>query len=159
MQETISDYYSIMNHPLCRIEKSNSRSFGRKAIPMLHCRWRAAAYLRASPADDFLEGSIDLNRLLIRDPSATFFARVDGSSMQGDGIFDGNLLVVEKKIRPDDGDIVVCYLNGEFTLKRLEHRDGKIFLMPSNPKFHPIEVSADDELIVWGSVRASINEF
>lgn len=112
-----------------------------------------------SPADDFLEGSIDLNRLLIRDPSATFFARVDGSSMQGDGIFDGNLLVVEKKIRPDDGDIVVCYLNGEFTLKRLEHRDGKIFLLPSNPKFHPIEVSADDELIVWGSVRASINEF
>lgn len=112
-----------------------------------------------SPADDFIEGSIDLNKLLIRDPSATFFARVAGDSMRDDGIYDGNLLVVEKKLQPDDGDIVVSYLNGEFTLKRLEHKDGKYFLIPSNPKYHPIEVSPDDELIVWGSVRASINLF
>lgn len=112
-----------------------------------------------SPADDFIEGSIDLNKLLIRDPSATFFARVAGDSMRDDGIYDGNLLVVEKKLQPEDGDIVVSYLNGEFTLKRLEHKDGKYFLIPSNPKYHPIEVSPDDELIVWGSVRASINLF
>lgn len=112
-----------------------------------------------SPADDFIEGSIDLNKLLIRDPSATFFARVAGDSMRDDGIYDGNLLVVEKKLQPDDGDIVVSYLNGEFTLKRLEHKDGKYFLIPSNPKYPPIEVSPDDELIVWGSVRASINLF
>lgn len=112
-----------------------------------------------SPADDFIEGSIDLNKLLIRDPAATFFARVAGDSMRDDGIYDGNLLVVEKKMKPCEGDIVVCYLNGDFTLKHLEHHNDKIFLIPANPKYQPIEVSPDDDLIVWGTVIASINLF
>lgn len=112
-----------------------------------------------SPAENFIEGSIDLNKRLIKDPDATFFAWVDGDSMKGDGINDGDLLVIHKTPNPADGDICVCFINGEFTLKRIEHIDGQVFLMPSNKRFKPIELQPGDELTVWGKVLASINLF
>lgn len=112
-----------------------------------------------SPAENFIEGSIDLNERLIKDPDATFFAWVEGESMKGDGINDGDLLVIHKTPVPADGDICVCFLNGNFTLKRIEHRDGKVFLMPSNKRYKPIELLPGDELTVWGKVLASINLF
>ena len=112
-----------------------------------------------SPAEDFVEGSLDLNRLLIKDSAATFFVRVEGDSMQDAGIYDGNLLVVDKSLHPQDGDIVVCFLDGEFTLKRIRIQEGKITLLPANKRYKPIEVNPDDEFTVWGVVRSSINMF
>lgn len=112
-----------------------------------------------SPAEDFVEGSLDLNRLLIKDSAATFFVRVEGDSMQDAGIYDGNLLVVDKSLHPQDGDIVVCFLDGEFTLKRIRIQEGKITLLLANKRYKPIEVNPDDEFTVWGVVRSSINMF
>lgn len=112
-----------------------------------------------SPAENFIEESIDLNKRLIKDPEATFYAWVEGDSMKGDGINDGDLLVIHKTPNPADGDICVCFVNGEFTLKRIEHKDGKVFLMPSNQRYEPIELLPGDELTVWGKVLASINLF
>lgn len=112
-----------------------------------------------SPAENFIERRIDLNRDLIKDPDSTFFAWVEGDSMKGDGINDGDLLVIRKTPVPDDNDICVCFLDGEFTLKRVEKKNGRLWLMPSNKKFKPIEVFPENELIVWGKVLASINLF
>lgn len=110
-----------------------------------------------SPAEDFIEGSIDLNKLLIKNPAATFFAWVSGDSMARDCILDGDLLVVDRSPRPVDGNIAMCYLDGEFTLKRIKLEHGRIWMMPSNKKYKPIEVSEDDDFTVWGVVRASIS--
>ena len=112
-----------------------------------------------SPAENFIERRIDLNRDLVKDPESTFFAWVDGQSMKDDGINDGDLLVIRKTPVPADGDICVCFLNGEFTLKRVKKEQDKIWLLPSNKKYKPIEVCPDDELTVWGKVLASINLF
>ena len=112
-----------------------------------------------SPAENFIERRIDLNRDLVKDPESTFFAWVDGQSMKDDGINDGDLLVIRKTPVPDNGDICVCFLNGEFTLKRVKKEQDKLWLLPSNEKYRPIEVHPDDELTVWGKVLASINLF
>lgn len=112
-----------------------------------------------SPAENFIERRIDLNRDLVKDPESTFFAWVDGQSMKDDGINDGDLLVIRKTPVPADGDICVCFFNGEFILKRVKKEQDKIWLLPSNKKYKPIEVRPDDELTVWGKVLASINLF
>lgn len=109
-----------------------------------------------SPADDFIEQSIDLNRLLIRNPPATFLVRVDGDSMRDDCILDGSLVVVDKSLRPVDGDVAVCWLDGEFTLKRIRIEQDRIVLMPANERFEPIVVGEDDPFTVWGVVRSTV---
>lgn len=105
-----------------------------------------------SPADDFKEDRISLDRELIHDPDATFFARVNGDSMQGAGMDDGDLLVIDRSIEAYDGSIAVCFVDGEFTVKRIKKEDDKIFLMPENPKYKPIEISGDITLNIWGVV-------
>ncbi|MEM7485725.1 MAG: translesion error-prone DNA polymerase V autoproteolytic subunit [Bacteroidota bacterium] len=105
-----------------------------------------------SPADDFKEDRISLDRELIHDPDATFFARVNGDSMQGAGMDDGDLLVIDRSIEAYDGSIAVCFVDGEFTVKRIKKEDDKIFLMPENPKYRPIEISGDITLNIWGVV-------
>lgn len=109
-----------------------------------------------SPADDFIEQSIDLNRLLIRNPPATFLVRVDGDSMRDDCILDGSLVVVDKSLHPVDGDVAVCWLDGEFTLKRIRIERHRIVLMPANERFEPIVVGEDDPFTVWGVVRSTV---
>lgn len=111
-----------------------------------------------SPADDFLEPPLDLNRTLIRHPAATFFARVDGDSMKDDCINDGDLLVVDKSLQPHDGCVAVCFLDGEFTLKRVRMQDGKIVLMPANKRYKPIEISGEDNFSIWGIVTYTIRK-
>lgn len=106
-----------------------------------------------SPADDFLEGSLDLNRLVIRHPEATFFARVEGDSMKDEGIVEGDILVVDKSIEPYDGCLAVAVIDGEFTLKRVRMEPDKILLVPANPKYKVIEIFPDNEFSVWGVVR------
>lgn len=106
-----------------------------------------------SPADDFLEGQLDLNSLVIRHPEATFFARVEGDSMKDEGIVEGDILVVDKSIEPYNGCLAVAFVDGEFTLKRVKMEPDKILLIPANPKYKIIEISPDSEFAVWGVVN------
>lgn len=111
-----------------------------------------------SPADDHLEGTLDLNRALIRHKSATFFVRVDGDSMKDDCIHDEDLLIVDRAIEPYSGCVAVCFVDGEFTLKRLSVEKGIIKLIPANEKYKTIEISKDDDFTIWGVVTYSIKK-
>ena len=112
-----------------------------------------------SPADDHLEGSLDLNEKLVSHPSATFFVRAKGESMRDAGINNGALLVIDRSITPRDGHIVVAMIDGQFTLKRLRKRDGRVFLEAHNPAFSSIEINGEQELVIWGVVKSATNEF
>lgn len=110
-----------------------------------------------SPAQDYISETIDLNRDLIRHPASTFYGRVVGDSMIEEGIDEGDILVIDKSIEPEDGDLAVCSLDGEFTLKRINiTRDKRVYLMPSNRNYRPIEVTPDNEFVVWGIVMYTI---
>ena len=109
-----------------------------------------------SPAQDYVEGGIDLNRELVKNPAATFFGRVSGDSMTGAGIEDGDLIVIDKSLEASEGDIAVCFLDGEFTLKRIHIEKNVIWLVPENPKYRKIRVTADQHFMVWGVVTYSI---
>ncbi|MDD3033252.1 MAG: translesion error-prone DNA polymerase V autoproteolytic subunit [Bacteroidales bacterium] len=111
-----------------------------------------------SPAENIMENKLDLNKLLIKNPSSTFFAKVSGESMIDDGVEDGDILVIDKSVNTYDGAIAVCYLDGEFTLKRVRFMDGFILLVPSNSKFKSIKVDKDNEFLVWGVVRYIIKK-
>ena len=115
-----------------------------------------------SPAQDYLHDSLDFNRDLIRNPEATFYGRVEGDSMIEAGICDGDIAVIDRSIEPCDGDIVVGYVNNEFTIKYLDlkHRkDGYIELRPANKEFKPIRIHADDDFEVWGVVVWTIKNW
>lgn len=111
-----------------------------------------------SPAQDYLVESIDLNRELVRHPATTFYARAVGDSMKDCGIDDGDLLVIDKAIDPQDDDIVVAYIDGEFTLKRVKlETDGScLWLMPANKDYPPIRVTSENDFIVWGVLTYNI---
>ncbi len=112
-----------------------------------------------SPADDFLDVSIDLNKELIKNPPATFFGRVNGDSMRDLGIDDGDLLIIDKSLEPTDGKIAVCFIDGEFTLKRIKIGKDAIWLMPANENYSPIKVTGDNDFAVWGIVTHVIKSF
>ena len=95
---------------------------------------------------------------VVRNPGATFFARVAGDSMQDDGIADGDLLVVDKSLEAYDGCVAVCFLDGEFTLKRLRMGQGKIVLVPANKRYKPIEIGQESDFTVWGVVTYAIKK-
>ena len=111
-----------------------------------------------SPADDHLERSIDLNEELIRNPASTFFVRVKGESMQDAGIHTGDILVVDRSLTPSDRRIVVAMIDGEFTVKRFRSLEGNVFLEAANDKFPRIELSGDQELVIWGVVAFVIHQ-
>ncbi len=110
-----------------------------------------------SPADDYLEGKLDLNEHLIRNPSATFFVRVTGDSMIDAGVYSGDILVVDRSLFPKDGNIVIAVINGELTVKRIKKSQNKLFLLPENPDYDPIEISAEMSFEVWGVVSTVIH--
>jgi DNA polymerase V len=112
-----------------------------------------------SPADDYVEGSLDLNEHLIEHREATFFVRARGHSMIGAGIIDGDLLVVDRALEARDGDIVIAAIDGDLTLKRLYQRDGVIRLAPENPRYRAIELHEGQELTLWGVVTSVIHRF
>jgi DNA polymerase V len=112
-----------------------------------------------SPADDFIELSIDLNKELIRNKDATYFGRVSGNSMINAGIADGDLVVIDKSITPTDGKIAVCNIDGEFTIKRIKIDKDCIWLVAENENFKPIQVSGDSTLQIWGIVTGVIKKF
>ena len=115
-----------------------------------------------SPAEDYLHDSLDFNHDLIKNPEATFYGRVSGDSMIEAGICDGDIAVIDRSLQPIDGDIIVAYVNGEFTIKylSLSHKDeGYIELKPANPNYSPIRIDADDNFRVWGVVVWTIKQW
>jgi DNA polymerase V len=105
-----------------------------------------------SPADDFKELRISIDQEVVRNEEATFYARVSGESMQGAGLDDGDLLVIDRSMEPKNGKIAVCCIDGEFTVKRLKVVEDGVFLIPENPKYQSIKVTEENELIIWGIV-------
>lgn len=110
-----------------------------------------------SPAEDHLEVTLDLNRALVRHPEATFYARVKGSSMVDAGIHEGDILVIDRSLDPKEGDIALCFLDGEFTVKRIAREGGELFLMPENSDFTPIRIGLESDFRVWGVVTYVIH--
>lgn len=109
-----------------------------------------------SPAEDYVSRTLDLNRELIDHPAATFYARVVGDSMSGEGIDEDDLLIIDKSLLPEDGDLAVCCLDGEFTLKRLRISGKHISLVPSNPDYPEIGITEGMDFKVWGIVTHTI---
>ena len=111
-----------------------------------------------SPADDFKEVKISLDKELVKNKEATFYARVSGDSMVGAGLDDGDLLVIDRALSPGNGKIAVCFIDGEFTVKRIKKEKGKFYLIPENKKYKSIELNEDNELIIWGVVEYVIKK-
>lgn len=111
-----------------------------------------------SPAEDYIDRALDLNEHLVRNPAATFFVRVDGDSMRDAGIASGDLLVVDRAEEPRNGAIVVAALDGELTVKRLCRRKGRLWLVPENPDYPPLEVGPEASFTVWGVVTYVIHK-
>jgi DNA polymerase V len=137
--------------PLCQTIKVYPFTESPCPLPIPFVAHRISAGF-PSPANDYIETRIDLNEELIKNPSATFFARVSGLSMQGAHIEENDILVIDKSIQPRDGCIAVCCLDGDFTLKRIRIKKDSVWLVPENADFQPIVVTADNELIIWGIV-------
>lgn len=106
-----------------------------------------------SPAEDFMDLSLDLNKELVRNPASTFYARVRGTSMIDEGINNGDLLIIDKSVEPHDGALAVCFVDGEFTLKRYKDMGDHALLMPANKEFKPILVNSENDFLIWGIVR------
>jgi DNA polymerase V len=105
-----------------------------------------------SPAEDFKETRINLHKELVKHPDATFFARVSGNSMINAGLDDGDLLVIDRSLEPTHNKIAVCFIDGEFTVKRLKIKKNTITLMPENPQYKPIIVTKETYFLIWGVV-------
>ena len=105
-----------------------------------------------SPADDFKEIRISLDKELVKNKESTFYARVSGDSMEGAGISDGDLLVIDRSIEPKNNKIAVCLLDGDFTVKRINRKGRKLYLKPENENYKEIHVDEESELLIWGIV-------
>ena len=112
-----------------------------------------------SPADDFIELSIDLNKTLIKNKDTTFFAKVKGHSMKNAGINDGDLLVIDRSLAAQNNKIAVCQIDGEFTVKRVKIEENVIWLIAENEDYKPIKVTEENDFIIWGIVVHSIKSF
>ena len=111
-----------------------------------------------SPADDFKEIRISLDKELVKNEQATFYARVSGDSMQGAGLENRDLLIIDRSIEPSNNKIAVCFVDGEFTVKRIQIESKKLYLIPENKKYSPIEINEENELIIWGIVTYVIKK-
>ena len=105
-----------------------------------------------SPADDFKEIRISLDKELVKNEESTFYARVSGNSMEDAGICDGDLLVVDRSLQLENKKIAICFIDGEFTVKRIIKKNKKMYLKPENKSYKEIEIREDNEVIVWGIV-------
>ena len=107
-------------------------------------------------ADDYMERGIDLNEQLIRNKPATFFMKVSGSSMINAGIFDGDIVIVDRSIKPKNGTIVIAVIDGEMLIRRMEKTINKMRLIPETPKLAIIDVSEFSDFKIWGVVTCVI---
>lgn len=111
-----------------------------------------------SPADDFKEQRISLDKELVKNKEATFFARVSGQSMVGAGLDDNDLLVVDRSLEPEHNKIAVCFIDGEFTVKRLKVENDVVWLQPENPNYKPIKITEENNFMIWGIVTSVIKK-
>ena len=112
-----------------------------------------------SPAEDYMDGKLDLNNLLINNPSSTYYVRVVGDSMKNAGIISGDLLVVDRSLEITNNCIVVAFLDGEFTVKRIKKTTNKMFLHPENSHYKAIEITAEMDFELFGVVAHAIHHF
>ncbi len=112
-----------------------------------------------SPAEDHLDLSLDLNEYIVKHPSSTFYIYAKGDSMIDSNIQDGDLMVVDKSINPNNKSIVIAVINGEFTVKRILYIDKKMYLSPDNQKYNPIEITTDMDFEIWGVVTHVIHQY
>jgi DNA polymerase V len=111
-----------------------------------------------SPADDFRETRISLDDELITNKEATFFAKVSGQSMTGAGLDNNDLLVIDRSLEPLNNKIAVCFLDGEFTVKRLRVEGNDVWLQPENPDYPIIKITEDNDFVIWGIVTSVIKK-
>lgn len=111
-----------------------------------------------SPADDFADTNLDLNEYLVKHPASTFFVRVSGDSMTGAGIFDGDILIVDRSLEVKNNDVIIAALDGELTVKRFRQKSGVVVLLPENSQYDPIQVEDESDFSVWGVVTAVIHK-
>lgn len=111
-----------------------------------------------SPAADFMETNIDLNKELSENQLATFYIKVKGNSMIDAGIDDKDVLVVDRSLEPQNNKIAICFIDGEFTVKRILVEKECLYLMPENPNYSPIKITEENELIIWGIVTYVIKK-
>ncbi|STY31226.1 SOS (error prone) mutagenesis protein UmuD (RumA) [Legionella wadsworthii] len=123
-------------------------------IPLYTCSVQAGF---PSPADDYIESLLNLNSYLVKHPAATFFVKASGDSMKGVGIHSGDLLIVDRSLEATDGKIVIAAVNGELTVKRLSKIRGKVRLLPENPHYKPIDITEEEDLVIWGVVTYIIH--
>lgn len=105
-----------------------------------------------SPAADFDETRISLDKALVKNPDTTFYAKANGQSMKGAGIDDGDIMIIDRSIEPRNNKIAVCLIDGEFTVKRIKKTKEELLLIPENSDFQPIKITEEDQLVIWGIV-------
>jgi len=111
-----------------------------------------------SPAGDYIDNELNLKTLLVRNESSTFYVQVVGNSMIEANIFDGDILVVDKSLSPSDKSVLVCFIDGEFTVKKVSKIGKEFFLIPANPEFKPIKIEKGSDFRLWGVVTFVIHK-
>lgn len=111
-----------------------------------------------SPAEDYAEGHLDLNEFLVEHEAATFYVRVQGHSMSGAGILDGDVIAVDRALEARHGDIVLAVIDNELTVKEFYRQNGQVRLLPHHPDYAPIEIKAGQELTIWGVVKGVVRK-
>lgn len=111
-----------------------------------------------SPAEDFKQERLSLDNILVKNKLATFYARVSGQSMIGAGLDDNDLLVIDRSLEPANNKIAVCFLDGEFTVKRLKVVGSDVWLQPENPNYKPIKITEENNFVIWGIVTNVIKK-
>lgn len=111
-----------------------------------------------SPADDYLDSPIDLNQHIVKHPAATFYVRACGDSMVGAGIFNDDLLVIDRSLQASGGQIVLAIVDGDFTVKRLSYRNGRPILCPENDRYRPIIIQEQMDFEIWGVVTHVVHQ-
>lgn len=121
----------------------------KRALPLL------ASYVPAgfaSPADDFMDRTLDLNEHIVKHPSSTFYAKVSGDSMINAGIYEDDIIVVDRSLKPVHDKIILAVVNGEWTVKRLRYQNDQPYLFPENDKYKPLRITEEMGFVVWGVV-------
>ena len=142
-------------------DKIVPESPGEEAVPLVEMPKMAQEGIHAgfpSPANDYMTQAIDLNKDLVRHPAATFYGRVVGDSMIDAGVDEGDILVIDKALEAQDGDMAVCFVDGEFTLKYLRFRENGLMLVPANPRYPSIEIDEGSDFMMWGVVTYVIKK-
>ena len=111
-----------------------------------------------SPADDFKEFRISLDKELVKNTESTFYARVSGDSMQNAGLSDGDLIIIDRSINPENNKIAVCFIDGEFTVKRINKLGENLYLKPENKNYKKIQITKENNLVIWGVVTYVIKK-